>query len=53
MSDRPPRQGPTPAKAKEMLEHGEVHGKELTPAQRRLFWLIVHGKHPTRREADA
>ena len=39
---------PTKAKAGEMLEHGTVHGKPLTPPQKGLFGLIRGGGKPTR-----
>lgn len=29
--------GPSPAKAKEILRHGEVHGHALTPKQQRFM----------------
>lgn len=35
-------------KAKEILRHGEVHGKALTKRQRGLFGLIAGGGRPTR-----
>jgi hypothetical protein len=31
-------------KAKEILEHGEVHGKPLTPKQRRFMGARASGK---------
>ena len=37
---------PTKKKAKEMLHHGEVHGKPLTKKQRGLFGVIASGKKP-------
>lgn len=38
----------TPDKAREMLSHGTVHGKRITPKQRRYFGFIAHGGQPTR-----
>ena len=38
----------TKAKAGEMLEHGEVHGKPLTEKQKGFFGLIRGGGKPTR-----
>lgn len=38
----------TPRKAAEILRHGTVHGRALTPAQRRLFQGVRHGWRPTR-----
>jgi hypothetical protein len=35
-------------KAKEILSHGEVHGKPLSSAQKGLFGLIAGGSKPTR-----
>ena len=34
---------PSPAKAKEMLKHGTVHGKKLSKKQRGLFGAIAGG----------
>ena len=34
------------SKAKEMLEHGKVHGKKLTKKQKRYFQMIAHGGKP-------
>ena len=39
---------PSKAKAGEMLEHGEVHGKPLSEGQKGLFGLIRGGGKPTR-----
>lgn len=36
------------AKAKEIMHHGEVHGKPLTEKQKGLFGLIAGGGKPTR-----
>jgi hypothetical protein len=37
--------GLTAAKAREMLRDGTAHGKDLTPAQRRLFYHVAgHSK---------
>lgn len=36
--------GPSRAKAKEMLRHGEVHGKPLTGKQKGYFGAIAGGK---------
>ena len=36
----------SPRKAKEMLHHGTVHGKAITPKQRRFFGFIAGGGHP-------
>lgn len=33
----------TKAKAKKILKHGEVHGKPLTPAQKRFFGARAGG----------
>jgi hypothetical protein len=33
-----------PAKAKEILHHGKVHGKALTPKQRRYMGAVASGK---------
>lgn len=38
----------SPSKAREMLHHGEVHGKPLSRKQRGLFGMIAGGGHPTR-----
>lgn len=38
----------SPAKAKEILRHGEVHGQPLTRKQKGLFGLIAGGDRPTR-----
>jgi hypothetical protein len=35
-------------KAGEMLEHGTVHGKPLSPKQKKLFRAVEHGWRPTR-----
>ena len=35
-------------KAKEILGHGEVHGRPLTKRQRGFFGLIAGGGRPTR-----
>lgn len=32
---------PTPAKARKILRDGKVHGRRLTPAQKRFFGHIV------------
>ena len=34
------------AKAREMLEHGEVKGKRLTKKQRGLMGMVASGKKP-------
>ena len=39
---------PSKAKAKEILEHGTVHGRPLTPAQRRFMGARAGGA-PVRR----
>lgn len=39
---------PTPAKAKEMLRHGEARGRKLSGRQRGLLGLVVGGGRPTR-----
>lgn len=36
------------AKAKEMLKHGEVHGKALSKKQKGLFGLIAGGGSPSK-----
>lgn len=36
------------SKAREMLHHGEIHGRPLTKAQRGLFGIIASGKTPRR-----
>lgn len=36
----------TSAKARIMLHEGVVHGKKITPKQRRFFGLISSGKKP-------
>jgi hypothetical protein len=41
--------GPSKAKAKEMLKHGEVRGHALTKPQKGLFGLIAGGGKPTRK----
>ena len=33
-------------KAKEILEHGEVHGKRLTKKQKRFFGAVAGGQKP-------
>ena len=45
---------PTRTKAKEMLRHGEVHGKPLSKKQRGLFGAIAGGnsKRTSMRELD-
>lgn len=48
LGNRRKRQLPTKAKAGEMLEHGEVRGKPLTPGQKGLFGMIRGGGTPTR-----
>jgi hypothetical protein len=40
---------PSPAKAREMLHHGTVHGKPLSKKQRGLFGIIASGKRPRKR----
>ena len=35
-------------KAKEILHHGEVHGKVLSGAQKRFFGFIAGGGKPTK-----
>ena len=35
-------------KAKEVMRHGEVHGKPLTPAQRGMFGARAGGQKLTR-----
>ena len=43
----PPHNAPLgQEKAKEILRHGEVHGRALTPAQRGLFGVIAGGHRP-------
>lgn len=42
------KRGPSRAKAKEMLRHGEVGGEPLTAGQKGLFGLIAGGGTPTR-----
>lgn len=39
--------GPSPSKAGKMLREGKVHGKPLTPKQRKMFRAIEHGWKPT------
>ena len=39
---------PSPEKAREILEHGEVHGKPLTKKQRGFMGMLAGGKKPTR-----
>jgi hypothetical protein len=38
----------TQEKAKEILRHGEVKDKPLTPRQKRFFGFIAGGGKPTR-----
>ena len=38
-----PRKGPSRAKAKEMLSHGEVGGKALTGKQKGFFGALAGG----------
>lgn len=35
---------PSPAKAREMLHHGEVHGKPITERQRKFFGARASGQ---------
>ena len=35
-------------KAKDIMRHGEVHGRPLTSKQKGLFGLIASGRRPTR-----
>lgn len=39
----------TQEKAKEMMRHGEVHGRPLTERQRGLFGLIAGGGKPRKK----
>lgn len=36
--------GPSPAKAREILHHGEVHGKPLTERQRKFMGARASGQ---------
>lgn len=38
------KKGPSKGKAKEILKDGKVHGKKLTPKQRRFFGAKSRGK---------
>lgn len=40
----PGRRGVSRSKAREMLEHGEVHGKPITKKQRGYFGAVASGK---------
>lgn len=44
---------PSPEKARKILEDGEIDGRPLTPAQKRLFGLIASGKVPTKLKKSA
>lgn len=47
----PKKKSPSKAKAKKMLEEGVVHGKKITPSQRRYFgWVSGGKKKPKRRK---
>jgi len=41
------RVGPSPSKAKKMLDEGEIGGKPLTGKQKKFFRAIEHGFKPT------
>ena len=38
------KHGLTSMKARKILRHGSVHGKKLSPAQKRLFGVRASGK---------
>lgn len=38
----------TQSKAKEIMEHGEVHGEPLSKKQKGFFGLMAGGGHPTK-----
>jgi hypothetical protein len=40
---------PSPGKARKILEHGSVHGKPLSPKQKRFMHFIEGGGTPTRK----
>lgn len=42
------RDMPSKEKAKKILKDGKVHGKILTPAQKRLFGMLAGGVKPTK-----
>ena len=44
------KKGPSKAKAKEILNHGTVHGKALTEKQRGFMGVVASGKKPKRLE---
>ena len=44
------KKSPSKAKAKKMLEEGVVHGKKITPRQRRYFGWVSGGKKKPRRK---
>ena len=44
------KKGPSKEKAREILHHGTVHGKELTKKQRGFMGIVASGKKPKRLE---
>jgi hypothetical protein len=49
MAKRKSRSGISQKKAKEILRHGEVHGKRLTKKQKAFFGAIAGGERPRKK----